>query len=172
MKENNLEYRISTDNLEHNMKKMDEFFSLMHKFQDKSYEQRVELMKQTWSQELLAQIPTSIYYGDLFFVRIYMENNQYKFEFNIEKIDFEEFEKRAPEIAIPLQKKLNDALQKVNQRIKEHLKIPENQNTPSENNVPKKSINDENKTDKKKLTPTEINNLMYYKNIDINFKNR
>ena len=55
----------SQDNAKYNIKKMEEFFNIINSFQNKSYEERVELMKKTWSQDILLQIPITIKYGDL-----------------------------------------------------------------------------------------------------------
>ena len=135
-------FDLLQNNLEYNVKKMEEFFNIINNLDSKNYEERVEFMKNTWSKETLAQIPVTVYYGDLCYVKIYLENGKYKFEAQCKDISLEEIEKHCPEIMAPHKEVFTELYNKLSEF---HKKANKNNNS---------------------------NNLdLYYNNININKKN-
>ena len=113
--DNNI-YNVLQNRIDYNLKKTEEFFDVLKSFQEaETYEKRVKLMNKTWSKETLSQIPTKIFYGDLCYIRIYMEDNKYKFEFQCEKISIEDLKKYNPKIAEENKEKFQIVFDKLNE---------------------------------------------------------
>ena len=138
-------YNFQLNSIEYNARKMQEFSELIERMREADYEERVKIMKETWSQELISQLPNTIHYGDYCHVKIFIEDNKYRFEFNYDNISLEKLEKMHSNL---LSNEDKMKIQKMKQDFESKF-----YNT-------KTDLNNYN----------DINNLTSYRNININKK--
>lgn len=99
---------INDNKYEYNRAQTLVFLNLMNKLMHADYEQRLEIIKETWGE--VKDFPKVFYYGDYCSIMIFKEDDKVKFKFDCTNTDLEVLKQGNPDFGEQVAKKFKEKM--------------------------------------------------------------